>query len=289
MEMHLYRQMMKGREEMIAALDSKQRSWTNTACVNIIYDGKTHLSINQACHYGLNNDKIGSFAVVSGLMKPHDGKVLDEEEALYFLEWLLNESPYSSTFITKSPEEALYYKATISSSHHPSNLMAAGMVASRRLWEYPEIARFFVDMGKAGVKKDLAYFLAHMLECDFKRKGNASWDQYERGHCSLRADRGARCLLNYLNHNVINPNKLYSERCKYNGYDDMYDSGSFNIANYLRGNFPYQGEVKKAAGLFPADDKGKDKQCSYENIIQGMVEFQHTLLKEIGYEEKKHA
>lgn len=294
MEMHLYRQIMAGREEMLAALNGTgkdKRSWSDTACINIIFDGSTHLSTNQACHAGLSNiRKAGSEAVVSALMKPQGGKILEEEEALYFLEWLLNESPYSSTFITKSAEEALFYKATISSSHHPANLMAAGMVASRRLWEYPEVTRYFVDMAKAGVQKDLAFFLAHALSCTFERKGAATWDQHARGHCSLECSRmKAKGLLNFLNHNVTQPKDTYHRTTSYTGYDGMYDCGGKDIQDFLRNNFPFNGGVKKAAGFFPADEGAKDKQGKYEDLIQGMVEFQHKLFKEIGYEEKKHA
>ncbi|MNJ30272.1 hypothetical protein D3C77_248690 [compost metagenome] len=284
MEMHLYRQAIKGREKMLEALEKGDRSWTGMACVNVIFDGKTHLSTNQACHAGLSGANAGSFAVVSGLMKP-SRNILEEEEALYFLEWLLNESPYSSTFITKSAEEALYYKATISSSHHPSNLMAAGMVASRRLWEYPEVARFFVDMAKAGVKKDLAFFSAHMLSCDFKREGKASWTAEDRGHVSMCPGiMGGEGLLNFLKHNVTAPNLTYHKSSHYHGYDRMYGQGGEHLQTYLQADFPFNGEVKKVAGFFPAD-KVEVRSCSYENIIQGMVEFQHTLLKHIGFEE----
>lgn len=294
MEMHLYRQLMAGRQEMLDALNGtgkQRRSWLQTACINIIFDGSTHLSNNQACHAGLSNiGKAGSFAVVNALMKPLAGKMLDEEEALYFLEWLLNESPYSSTFITKSAEEALFYKATISSSHHPANLMAAGMVASRSLWEFPEVARFFVDMGKAGVKKDLAFFLAYTLNCGFDRSGKANWERHNRGHQAMDPDgMDGEGLLNYLNHNVINPKPNYHKDYNYFGYDGMYDYGGLKVKDFIRDKFPFNGKVEQKVGFFPADAGAKDKQCKYEDLIQGMVEFQHVLLKEIGYEEKKHA
>lgn len=294
MEMHLYRQIMAGREEMLAALNGtgkEKRSWSNTACINIIFDGKTHLSTNQACHAGLSDiGKAGSEAVVSALMKPAAGKMLEEEEALYFLDWLLNESPYSSTFITKSAEEALFYKATISSSHHPANLMGAGMVATRSLWEFPEVARYFVDMGKAGVQKDLSFFLAYMLSCNFKREGKASWDQFDRGHCAMRPDiMNGKGLFNYLNHNVVNPKDHYHKTTSYYGYDGMYGDGGLKVKDYLRNNFPYNGKVEQKPGFFPADEGAAGKEGKYEDLIQGMVEFQHKLFKEIGYEEKKHA
>lgn len=293
MEMHLYRQIMAGREEMLAALNGtgkERRRWDDMACVNIIFDGSTHLSGNQACHAGLECRKVGAIAVVSALMKPRYGKILEEEEALYFLEWLLNESPYSSTFITKSPEEALFYKSTISSAEHPSNLMAAGMVASRSLWEFPEVARFFVDMGKAGVQKDLAFYLALMLSCNWERKGNASWEAGDRGHVSMKPNlMGGNGLLNYLNHNVVKPNQPYNKSTSYGGYDYMYDTGGIKVGQYLRDKFPFNGKAEQKAGFFPADAGAADKKCKYEDLIQGMVEFQHTLFKEIGYEEKKHA
>lgn len=292
MEMHIYRQVMIAREEMLKALNEGTRSWTQMACINIVYDGKTHLSTNQACHAGLSHGGTGSHAVVSALMKPCNGKELLEEEALYFLEWLLNESPYSATFITKSAEEALYYKAIISSSFHDARLMAAGQVASRRLWEYEEVARSFVDMAKAGVQKDLAFYLAHCIRGTFDRKGNTDWNHAGRGHVSLEPSiMGQDGLVNFLHHKLVDKKHNYHDNESYRGYDYMYGQGS-HIQGWIHKHFPYQGKKveEKKANPFPMDDKGggvkATKSASYEDLIQGMVEFQHDIFKHIGFEGK---
>lgn len=295
MEMNHYRQIMKGREELITALNNSthHQAWSHMTGINIIYEDSTHISSTTVCHAGLDrsyehDDKgEGAIAVVSGLMKPRGGRLLEEEEALIFLDWLLNESPYSSTFITKSAQEALHYKTIISSAFHPSNLMAAGLVASRRLWEWEQVVRVFVDLVKAGVNKDLAFYLGHIFSGNFSREGNCNWSADTHGHCSMFPSK--LDLYNYLNHKVVYPNANYSENTAYSGYDEMY--GDNHIGSWVHGNFPYDGKKEvKAAFPFPKDvGKGKAAQTDYKGLIEGMVDFQHSIFKHIGYNQEKKA
>lgn len=284
MEMSVYRKIIAGRDKLLENLDSGKSKWDECACINIIYpDIDDHISTNQACHAGLNNYNPGSVAVVSALMKPKKDKILGEDEALLFLDWLLNRSPYSCTFITKSAHEALFYKATISSSDHPSNLMAAGMVASRRLWEYPEVARVFCDLVKAGVNEDLAFYLAHLYSGTFDRGGKVGYDGLYAGHCSIDPRvMGEKELLNWLMHRPVKLNEPYKNSTKYSGYDSMFGHNyqRLNVHN----NFPYNGEAKAGnANPFPKAGELVRKGCSYDNLIKATAEFQHVLFKQIGF------
>lgn len=299
MDIASYRQIMDGRAELLKALEDGKRQWGRCAAINIIFPDSTHISPNQACHAGLDNEyegnkQKGSIAVVSALMKPV-GDLLDEEEAYHFLDWLLNRSPYASTFITKSAEEALYTKTTISSSFHPSNLMAAGMVASRRLWEYPMVARVMVALSKAGVNEDLAFYLGHIVRGKFDMKGNFDFAGCLSGHCSIDpCIMGGKELLRFLNHDVLKPNKTYHESRKYNGYDAMYGTRSgkdISMASFIHSKFPYKG-AKEAVNVnpFPVDLGGdKNKSTTYEELINRMVDFQHTIFKEIGFVKEEKA
>lgn len=299
MDMTSYRQIMDGRAELLKALEKGDRRWTATAAINIIFPDSTHISPNQACHAGLDNEyngnkRKGSIAVVSALMKPAK-EMLDEEEAYYFLDWLLNRSPYASTFITKSAEEALYTKTTISSSFHPSNLMAAGMVASRRLWEYPIVARVMVAMSKAGVNEDLAFYLGHITRGKFDLMGSFDFAGRLSGHCSIDpCVMGSKELLRFLNHDVLTPNKTYHESRVYRGYDGMYGvlSGKdISMASFIHSKFPYKGP-KEAVNVnpFPMDlGVNKNKSAGFEELVDRMVDFQHTIFKEIGFVKEEKA
>lgn len=300
MDMNNYRKIMAGREELLSALNKGVRSWTNIAAINIIFPDSTHVSPNQACHAGLSNNrngnkKSGSIAVVSALMKPKAAEVLYEEEAHYFLDWLLNRSPYSSTFIIKSAEEALYYKAIVSSSDHPSNLMAAGLVASRRLWEYPHIARVMVDLAKVGVNEDLAFYLSHIFRGSFDRSGsNNDWGGCSSAHCSIDPGiMGKEELFNFLSHQPTNLNELFSKKNNYYGYDAMYGVGAgYNTT--INKKFPYKGAAKAAVNVnpFPIAAIGgveKGKSSSYQDLIKHMADYQHVILDDIGFKKQEKA
>lgn len=300
MDKDIYSKIMVGREELLTALNKGERRWSNTAAINIIFPDSTHISPNQACHAGLSsnhydNKKSGSVAVVSALMQPQKTTTLDEEEAYHFLDWLLNRSPYSSTFITKSADEALYYKAIISSSDHPSNLMAAGLVASRRLWEYPHIARVMVDLSKAGVNEDLAFYLGHIFRGNFSRTGdNNDWGGCSNAHCSIDPNiMGKEQLFNFLSHEPANLNEWFSKSNHYYGYDAMYGRGK-GYGDTIHKSFPYKGAAKAAVNVnpFPVAAIGgveKDKSSAYQDLIDRMVDYQHTILEDIGFKKQEKA
>ncbi|MNQ03996.1 hypothetical protein D3C85_167020 [compost metagenome] len=290
MDMNNYRKAMAAREEMLGMLNRGERGWKDTACIAVVYKDDVHVSPNQACHAGLANSyegmrNSGAIAVVSALMKP-GGEVLEEKEALMFLDWLLNRSPYSSSFITKSPHEALYHKAIISDAFTPSNLMAAGLVSSRRLWEYPVVARVFCDLVKAGVLEDLAYWLAHIAMASSNRTGSFSWSGGKSGHCSVDTYSTSKLSLkNFLEHKPTSLNKTYNQSKWYEGYHSMYSEGigGRNQASaWVHENFPYVPAAKeKKVNPFKVDVQ--NCSCSYQYAIETMATFQHVLLEYIGY------
>lgn len=231
MEMEVYRHIIKSRGEMLAALNNNDRKWNQTACISIVYPTMAHISTNQACHAGLRDityvrgyQDFGSpIAVVSALMKPYEKEMLLEEEAFMYLDWLLNRSPYSSVFISKDVHECLLHKAIIADANHPSNLMAGGLVASRRLWEYPTVARVFCDLVKEGTNEDLAYILAHYCTTSFDRSGKVDWSCVRGGHCTIETSAVTQAYVkNFLAHTPTDLNKPYSESYSYYGYSNMF-------------------------------------------------------------------
>lgn len=301
MEMQDYRQIMAGRDKLLEVLNKNDgRKWGNVAGIAIVFPDSIHVSPNQACHAGLSNNydgnkEKGSIAVVSGLMKPSNG-VVDEEEAHYFLDWLLNRSVYAPTFITKSADEALYTKTIISSSFHPSNLMAGGLVASRHLWEHAQLGRVFVDLAKAGVNEDLAFYLSHLFSGRFDRGGNCSFGTVHNGHCPMDPGvMGKAELKNYLEHKPQRLNKTYHENYVYHGYDAMFGESRRNgYYTELHKKFPYQGGVDKvaeAANPFAAAKKADPAKaaCSYDDLIKKAAEFQHTIFQDIGFNQERKA
>lgn len=294
--MALYKKAIEARDEMLDALKKGDRSWDRVTCINIVYEkGDNHLSAAQQCHAGLDNRRNGSFAVVNGLMRPNAASMLNEDEAFLFLDWLLNRSPYASTFITKDAMECIRTKTTISYSDVPANLMAAGQVASRRLWEYAYVARAFADLVKTGVNENLAFYLGHIFSGNFNRSGKCNWSASTAGHCSINPSAfDKKGLVNFLDGKPLNLTTNYSKNTDYGGYDDMF-SRKFHsyggvvdpINKWIHNNFPYvKGGKAEKVNPFPVAARGDDKGCSYEDLIKGMSDFQHKIFEHIGWENK---
>lgn len=259
---------------------------------------KNHLliSTNQACHAGLQSLHTGSVAVISGLQPKYKGNLIDKEEGVAFLDWLLNRSPYSEVFVTKSAKDAIKNSCIIADSNYPSNLLAAGLVASRRLWEYSEIVIVWYDLVKAGMNEDLAYWVAHKAQCRSNRTGNISFTGCQSGHCSMNPNLFDReALKAWLNHKVVNPNQTYSQSTHYNYYDRMYSNlGKLKGAGYwmetpedsigywLDNNF----DPKKKDGVnnnpfIKALPKVKGA-CKYADGIKAMAEFEKKIMEEVN-------
>lgn len=294
MDMSVYKKAYAAAEDMLNYLNKGDRKWTNMACVAIVFHKKHTISTNQACHAGLQWSGWGgvgggALAAVSALMKPRDEAILTEEEALMFLDWLLNRSPYSETFITKSAHEALRTKFIISDAFHPSNLMAAGQVASRRLWEYEDVVRVFCDLVNAGVNEDLAFYMGHCFQGNFNRTGKTSWGGMRAGHCSINTEyMGKKELLSFMKHELVTPNKTYNESCAYNHYDSMYGTkkrGEKSIGSWVHDNITYIAGKFEKVNPFPPDKAYDEGRCSYPDLIKCFAEFQPTLLKHIGWTE----
>lgn len=280
-------------KELIERLDGKRMHWSqNTAIVGVFEkdDHKHKFSGNQACHAGLSSLAF-SKRIVNALMTGKSyatGRVLDKEIELWFVGYILNRSPYAETFITKDAEKALEQRYTVSSGDHPANLVAAGMVALRRLWEYTYVAAAAYSLAKAGVNEDLAFLLGHTVSTsNAPHEGSAtSWTGLASGHCSINpAVMGWKEVQNFLNHKVTKPNPLLSAGANYEGYDAMYGEDRANsYYKFVQNEFPYalcHGEVKVNLNPFTKAIAVKnDNQVPYAKAIEVMAKWANTTLME---------
>ncbi|MNM77696.1 hypothetical protein D3C81_895590 [compost metagenome] len=294
-------QSLEERTELVAAdlierLDNRKLKWSeNTAIVGVYEDEKKkpYFSGTQVCHAGLSN-LVGCKRVVNALMSGEGyatGRVLDGEVELWFVDYILNRSPYAETFITKDAVKALEQKYTISSGDTPVNLMAAGMVALRRLWEYTFVAKAAYDLAKAGVNEDLAFLLGHLINAQENPGGQCAttWNGCHAGHCSINPGiMSWREVNNFLAHKLVNPKRTLAEGEYYNGYDQLFGRTQGNITYYqfVRGNFPYADCKEKAgANLNPfvkAIAPAAINNVPYNKAIEVMAEWaKTTLMKEI--------
>lgn len=249
----LLKRIEEGKVKIIEALNNKRLKWTENAAiwfVNPANGGKDNYSTTQVCHAGLNGryrDCTKGQAVVNVLMDGSGyatGRILPKEVELWFVDYILNRSPYQSTFIEKDAEKALETQVTVSTGEVPANLMSAGMVALRRLWEYTSVAHTAYDLVQAGVNEDLAYVLGHLITCGegVTPDSSVDWKNCRAGHCSLNpAVMGFKELKNFLAHNVVTPRANYFDGGEYDGYDPMYGKANgTDIHGYVVRNFPYE-------------------------------------------------
>ncbi|MNQ96273.1 hypothetical protein D3C85_1118690 [compost metagenome] len=207
---------------------------------------------------------------------------------MWFVDYILNRSPYADTFITKDAKQALEQKYTVSDGNHPANLMAAGMVALRRLWEYTYVAAAAYDLAKAGVNEDLAFLLGHTVNVQSVPKDDSptTWSACTAGHCSLTPSMGWKAIKNFLDHKVVQPKELYSKGGGYMGYDGMYGECPYGAGFYkfVAGNFPYAkckgGPATTNLNPFMAAKQAEyvDNRVPYSKAIEVMAEWAKTTL-----------
>ena len=97
--------------------------------------------------------------VVNGILASR----LPDEMNSPFLEWLLNYSPYSSVFLTKSPKTAMRDGYYVAYTDTPSNLLAGALIAGRSMNEYTDIVVVWNELVKRGVHPNIAFAWAHLL------------------------------------------------------------------------------------------------------------------------------
>lgn len=289
----------QARDELLACVRKRE----NSACSFVGPKGGIDTVSGSVCHSFMHGHS--SKFVINSLQTgeaygENPGRILPKETELWFVEYILNRSPYADTFITKDPVRALERGFTISSGDHPGNLVGAGVVALRRLWEHVYVAQSAYDLHKAGVPEDLAFLIGHAIQVESKIKPDSvtSWSNNLNWHTSV--DIGLmsfKFVKNFFEHKLVTPNDHYVNGGRYNGYSNMYGySYEGNLSSYITGNFPYhlyKGDKAPVAvvgtnpfiaakkALEKAEPKVRNEHTApYAKAIEVMAEWAKTHLME---------
>lgn len=260
-----------------------------------------------SCYSGLGSyykAPLGAVAMVVGITESYGSSgATPYELRLPYLDWLLNESPWADSFVTKSAAQCLRMHTVVQDTTVPGNLMVGGAVALRRMWEQAPIFYVWNDLVKAGVNKNLAYILAHIANTGGSGKptGTMSWtNTQEGGHQNLAIGYLTKSYaLNFMN-GVYKANGDYKTTQTYMGYSHMFEVGDNTnrklFATWVRDNMPTKLEEEDkveqpvavvnpfaAARKEPTVTGGK---LPYNTAIKLMAAFAPTILKEIGYEQR---
>lgn len=273
----------------------------NCAACGVIYEnGALRVSDNTACHAGLNQQMAGRpkpVAVVSVCQTDCNkrGARLDAEHIAMYTDWLLNRSPYNSAFITKDAASCIELGYVATTAEVPSNLMVGGLVAHRYTWEHASLVRTWCELVNAGCNEDTAFLFTHMIGSSFVGgspvKEVASFGStYKSGHTALSVGgMTEKDLLNFVNHEPVEPNQPYNVDVEYRGLDDLFgrsaieNNNTVAIFKQLRDVIRLEKEVKLVASLnpFPPIVKKDNDAKDYMQVIRGFATYSDKLLKEL--------
>lgn len=279
--------------EAVKQLKDQRSLMQNSACSYVLKGGDIYVDSGSVCHSFLHGKK--AKVLVNSLQTgehygENPGRILPKETELWFVDYILNRSPYAKTFITKDAEEALEEGITVSSGDHPGNLVGGAVVALRRLWEHVYVAQAAFDLAKAGVNEDLAFLLGHCIQSPSKIADDTSvsWSACLNWHTSIDPGvMGFKAMKAFLDHEPTGLHKTnYVDSGSYNGYSNMFGvEGGYS--GYVSQQFPYnlckdQPKVS-ATNPFAASlpkKAGAARSAPYAKAIEVMAEWANTHLME---------
>jgi hypothetical protein len=133
-----------------------------------------------------------------------------EEDKIFFLDYLMNESPFKDCFIENDAKWSVENKISYHKIELPGNLVIGGLTAVREMWEDYSLNGLphFRNMVKAGVPKDFAWVLCNYIKPFDTDKVKLSSRQTDGGHATWPSNTAETdSVINYLNHNHVGAHK----------------------------------------------------------------------------------
>ena len=277
----------------------------NCASVGIVFPNSCHISPNQACHAGLQNEydgnyNCGSLATVSLI---HDNEDLSYIEQRDYLQWLLNDSCYAHCFVDKDAAYTLRRGFIITRTDVPSNILMGGLIASRRVSEYTHVAKMFNMLRRSGMQSaELAYLIAHHVNSRTVRNNKGNLMDLNIGHTSVDISiMGKEAMNRFLDKTPFKINADYCDDWHYCGVDmawcdadgDGY-AGHFHeetpLTRIIHSHIDYQeieqGKSSKPVRIglnpFPLDlIVPQGIMVCLDKLIDKLCELEQTIIKEI--------
>lgn len=276
----------------------KEAYWSENASGAFVYaNGEICVKPGTVCHAFLSRGPDIVY-IVTGLQDgegygENPGRILAHEVEVWYLDYILNRSPYADTFITKDAEKALEERLVVSNTEHADSLTGGAIVALRRLWEHVYVARAAYDLVQAGLNEDLAFLLGHCIQApsNIKPDTTVSWSACLNWHTSIDPNAmGFEAVKKFVDKNFKVTGASYYETGRYRGYSYMY-GGNYNqsLHAYVKQQFPYElcketVTAKSSNNPFLAAKKvgpvGGGKTAPYAKAIEVMAEWAKTHLTE---------
>lgn len=272
------------------SFESKEYSRGKVSVYSTVYKYKEPvLCKHSACFSGLEDDyNLGSEFVVSSIQEGSwETKSSVREAVVAYLDYVMHESPYSSVFVSVDTEYALKRKFVAVSTHTPSNLMVAGLVATRAIWERDYVPVVFYDLVRKGIDKHIAFIAAFAITTSSDRESTIS-KSYPMGHVPLDVTCMKKdAILSFSKGKAKRLNKPLREKADYHGLNDLFTGGKGKSVRYVVNETEFRIIPREVeADYVDLNPFRKPKQqvgVPYEDCIDCMVES----LKE--FQEKVYA
>lgn len=245
-----------------------------------------------ACFMSIQRSEMNGLNWLISHIQETDLSVSDQE---VFLNYLFNDSPFNSVFVTKNASEAVESGWIVLSANHPSNLVVGGAVATRCISESPHVVVAFCDLLAGGVEPNLAFVLAHHFSGGISRDGNVHWESnYSCHRCLDPARMDSGNLSRFIAHTPMKLNQPLSENnSSYSGIDALWgEIKGKPLYKYIKAEFDYTkilaGGIKrvKIKELNPFKRKVEKKESNnpkafpHEDSVRAMVIFSKQITED---------
>lgn len=178
---------------------------SSTACVVRQADG-SYSEAHQMCFGGLARlIRSTSKYIVNGIQfNTAFYKSLPEEDKIFFLDYLMNESPFKDCFIEHDAKRAIQDCLTQHRIDLPGNLVIGGLSAVREMWESYSLQGlpYFTELVDTGCPKDFAWIVCQYIT-DATNKQLFLSHKYSSGHGAWPSgEANISYVINYINHKI---------------------------------------------------------------------------------------
>lgn len=123
---------------------------------------------NQACHGDLRSLNSGDVDYIATRIQQKRGQenMKNKDDMRDYIDWLINDGNFACAFAVKDPAWVVEKGVFIATPEAPSQLMAGGIIASRRVHEMSFVATTTARLRRAGMDGNLAFLIAHNVVYD---------------------------------------------------------------------------------------------------------------------------
>lgn len=237
-----------------------------------------------ACYAGISTDRTEGCFVINRIQKNYAASQIfsetSEEDRIAYLSWLMNESPFAESFISKDAKECLDEGLIINTCDVDGRILVGGMTAMRGMWEGGNTCnlgvRHFRKLIEAGCEPHIAFILGHFVN------GGMTFNTYGAygSHCSIEpSTTTVGYVKNFLAHKKESERDPFYKNSNYRGIHTLWNSselrksfGTYFSKLYKKCN-KKQEEVAGEINPFDTSRRVSGIHVTYEGLAKTSDEF----------------